>query len=68
MSRTADLLPFGLVMLSVKEPDDVNLEFAAPRPERGAPVSACRVRHPDLQVPLKRGALPDRVRSQEETA
>ncbi|WP_148071059.1 hypothetical protein [Curtobacterium sp. PhB115] len=31
-------------------------------------LSACRVRHPDLQVPLKRGALPDRVRSQEETA
>lgn len=27
-----DLPPFGLVILSVQDPDDVNLEFAAPRP------------------------------------
>ncbi|MFJ3384708.1 MULTISPECIES: VOC family protein [unclassified Curtobacterium] len=27
-----DLPPFGVVILSVQDPDDVNLEFAAPRP------------------------------------
>lgn len=27
-----DLPPFGLVILSVQDRDDVNLEFAAPRP------------------------------------
>ncbi|AMM21354.1 glyoxalase [Frondihabitans sp. PAMC 28766] len=27
-----DLPPFGLVILSVQDPDDINLELAAPRP------------------------------------
>ncbi len=30
--EVTDLPPFGLVVLSVQDPDDVNLEFAAPRP------------------------------------
>jgi catechol 2,3-dioxygenase-like lactoylglutathione lyase family enzyme len=29
--EVTDLPPFGLVILSVQDPDDVNLEFAAPR-------------------------------------
>lgn len=27
-----DLEPFGLVILSLQDPDDINLELAAPRP------------------------------------
>ena len=29
--EVTDLPPFGVVILSVQDPDDVNLEFAAPR-------------------------------------
>ncbi|RDH96914.1 catechol 2,3-dioxygenase-like lactoylglutathione lyase family enzyme [Curtobacterium sp. AG1037] len=30
--EVTDLEPFGLVILSVQDPDDINLELAAPRP------------------------------------
>jgi len=30
--QVTDLPPFGLVILSVQDPDGINLEFAAPRP------------------------------------
>lgn len=30
--EVTDLPPFGLVILSVQDPDGINLEFAAPRP------------------------------------
>lgn len=33
--EVTDLEPFGLVILSVQDPDDINLELAAPRPAGG---------------------------------